>query len=63
MTTTQAEIYYEKVVRDVVSKIDFDSRVNDQWSVDSEGLSARTHDEMMYMGGDSMKDKEQEGLR
>merc|ERR1712224_677501 len=40
--TTQAKIDYEKVVRQVVSKIGFDSFVDDLSSVDSKGLSDKT---------------------
>merc|ERR1712224_380264 len=40
--TTQAKIDYEKVVRQVVSKIGFDSYVDDLSSVDSKGLSDKT---------------------
>merc|ERR1711881_104806 len=40
--TTQAKIDYEKVVREVVSKIGFDSFVDDLSSVDSKGLSDKT---------------------
>merc|ERR1712096_40559 len=40
--TTQAKIYYEKVVREVVAKIGFDSYVDDLSSVDSKGLSDKT---------------------
>jgi len=40
--TTQAQIDYEAVVRGVVSKIGFDSFVDDLSSVDSKGLSDKT---------------------
>jgi len=40
--TTQTKIDYEKVVRGVVSKIGFDSYVDDLSSVDSKGLSDKT---------------------
>jgi len=40
--TTQAQIDYEAVVRGVVSKIGFDSYVDDLTSVDSKGLSDKT---------------------
>jgi len=40
--TTQAKIDYEKVVRGVVTKIGFDSYVDDLSSVDSKGLSDKT---------------------
>merc|ERR1739848_687774 len=40
--STQAKIDYEKTVRGVVSKIGFDSFVNDLSSVDSKGLSCKT---------------------
>merc|ERR1711964_892562 len=40
--TTQAKIDYEQVVRGVVSKIGFDSFVDDLSSVDSKGLSDKT---------------------
>merc|ERR1719282_593304 len=40
--TTQAKIDYEKVVRNVVAKIGFDSFVDDLASVDSKGLSDKT---------------------
>merc|ERR1719162_1117156 len=40
--TTKAAINYEKVVRSVVSKIGFDSFVDDLSSVDSKGLSCKT---------------------
>merc|ERR1711920_538791 len=40
--TTQARIDYEAVVRGVVSKIGFDSYVDDLSSVDSKGLSDKT---------------------
>merc|ERR1712137_539424 len=40
--TTQAKIDYEKVVRQVVAKIGFDSYVDDLSSVDSKGLSDKT---------------------
>jgi len=40
--TTQAKIDYEKVVRQVVKKIGFDSYVDDLSSVDSKGLSDKT---------------------
>lgn len=40
--TTQAKIDYEKVVREVVQKIGFDTYVEDLSSVDSKGLSYKT---------------------
>merc|ERR1712154_423047 len=40
--TTQAKIDYDKVVRGVVSKIGFDSYVDDLSSVDSKGLCDKT---------------------
>merc|ERR1711970_1390354 len=40
--TTQAKIDYDKVVRGVISKIGFDSYVDDLSSVDSKGLSDKT---------------------
>merc|ERR1739848_728118 len=40
--STQAKLDYEKVVRGVVSKIGFDSYVDDLSSVDSKGLSDKT---------------------
>merc|ERR1712087_640621 len=40
--TTQTKIDYDKVVRGVVSKIGFDSYVDDLSSVDSKGLSDKT---------------------
>merc|ERR1712007_387076 len=40
--TTQTKIDYDKVVRGVVSKIGFDSYVDDLSSVDSKGLSNKT---------------------
>merc|ERR1712060_519087 len=40
--TTQAKLDYEKVVRAAVSKIGFDSFVDDLSSVDSKGLSDKT---------------------
>jgi len=40
--TTKAKIDYDKVVREVVAKIGFDSYVDDLSSVDSKGLSDKT---------------------
>jgi len=40
--TTQTKVDYEKVVRQVVAKIGFDSYVDDLSSVDSKGLSDKT---------------------
>merc|ERR1712076_353419 len=40
--TTQAKVYYDKVVRSVVAGIGFDSYVDDLSSVDSKGLSDKT---------------------
>merc|ERR1712226_1423298 len=40
--TTQTKIDYDKVVREVVAKIGFDSYVDDLTSVDSKGLSDKT---------------------
>merc|ERR1719439_378419 len=40
--TTKTQVDYEKVVREVVAKIGFDSYVDDLSSVDSKGLSDKT---------------------
>merc|ERR1712226_774277 len=40
--TTQTKIDYDKIVREVVAKIGFDSYVDDLTSVDSKGLSDKT---------------------
>merc|ERR1712170_194191 len=45
--TTQAKLDYDKIVRGVVSKIGFDSYVDDLSSVDSKGLSDKTCEVLM----------------
>merc|ERR1711979_188424 len=51
--TTQAKIDYEKVVRGVVSKIGFDSYVDDLSSVDSKGLSCKTFEVLVRINKQS----------
>merc|ERR1712217_456364 len=51
--TTQAKIDYEKVVRDAVAKIGFDSYVDDLSSVDSKGLSDKTCEVLMRINKQS----------
>merc|ERR1711939_820311 len=51
--TTQAKIDYEAVVRGVVSKIGFDSYVDDLSSVDSKGLSDKTCEVLVHINKQS----------
>ena len=51
--TTQTKIDYEKVVRGAVSKICFDSFVDDFLSMDSKGLSDKTCEVLMRINEQS----------